>query len=127
MTTPVRYQFSSFTRKWRLTMFTERIDSTSTERVQVGVEADAEGLPYDPTGATVQFAFLVSSLDKPEVGDWKAGSWDVTRIGSYVAQCNVGADGVVELAPGVYYTWMKITDSAAGEIPAEQLAKLVVT
>lgn len=124
---PVRYRFSSFGRKWRFYMFTDRIDSSFTQRVQVGVEADSAGLPYDPTDATVQFAFLTSFLDKPDPGDWKSGSWDVTRIGSYVAQCNVGAAGVIELQPGNYYVWMKITDPVAGETPGDQLAKLIVT
>src|SRR5688572_15876877 len=108
-------------------MFTERIDSTSLARVQAGVEADADGLPYDPTAATVQFAHLTSGLDKPDPGDWKTGSWDVTRIGTYVAQCNVGPGGAVTLSPGNYYTWIKITDPVAGEIPIEQIAKLIVT
>jgi hypothetical protein len=124
---PVRYRFSSFTRKWRITMFTERVDSTSLARVQAGVEADANGLPYDPTATTVQFAFLTSRLDKPDPGDWKTGSWDVTRIGTYVAQCNVGTGGAVALSPGNYYTWIKITDPVAGEIPIEQIARLIVT
>jgi len=127
MTTPVRYRFSSFERKWGITMFTERIDSTSLERVQAGVEADSDGLPYDPTGATVAFAFLTSNLDKPEAGDWKAGTWDVTRIGTHVAEALVGTGGVVALAAGNYYVWIKITDATAGETPAEQLAKLIVT
>ena len=107
-------------------MFTERVDSTSLARVQAGVEADADGLPYDPTDATVQFAFLSSSLDKPEAGDWKAGTWDVTRIGTYVAEVLVGTGGAVALTAGVYYVWIKITDATAGETPAEQIAKLIV-
>lgn len=122
----VRYRFTSFGRKWEFTMFTDRIDSTSLERVQAGVTADSQGLPYDPTAATVRFAFLSSQLAKPQSGDWKTGSWDVTRIGSYVAQCNVGAGGAVQLAAGNYYTWIQINDPVAGEIPAEQIAKLIV-
>ena len=122
----VRYRFTSFRRKWGFTMFTDRIDSTSLARVQIGVTADSNGLPYNPTSATVQMAFLTSQLDKPNPGDWKTSSWDVTRIGSYVAQCNVGSGGAVELQPGNYYTWIKITDPVAGEIPIEQVAKLIV-
>lgn len=127
MTTPVRYRFSSFSRKWRITMFTERIDSLSLERVQAGVEADADGLPYDPTGATLSWAFLADSLSKPTAPDWKAGTWDVTRIGAYVAECLVGTGGVIALAAGNWYVWIKIIDASAGETPAEQIAKLVVT
>lgn len=107
-------------------MLTDRIDSTSLERVQAGVEADADGLPYDPTAATVVFAFMSTALAKPQAGDWKTGNWDVTRIGSYVAQCNVGDGGAVELQPGNYYAWIRITDAAAGETPIEQLGKLIV-
>lgn len=107
-------------------MFTERVEAMSTARIDVGVTADSQGLPYDPTSATVQFACLSSQLAKPAPGDWVAGSWDVTRIGSYVAQLNVGPDGVVTLAAGTYYVWIKITDPVAGEIPIEQIAKLIV-
>ena len=122
----VRYRFTSFGRKWKFTMFTDRIDSTSLARVEAGVTADSQGLPYDPTAATVRFAFLPSQLAKPAPGDWKTGTWDVTRIGSYVAQCNVGDGGAVQLAAGNYYTWIQINDPVAGEIPAEQIAKLIV-
>lgn len=122
----VRYRFTSFGKKWSFVMFTERIEASQTARVDVGVTADSQGLPYDPTSATVQFAFLSSQLAKPAPGDWVSGSWDVTRIGSYVAQCNVGSNGVTTLTAGNYYTWIKITDPVAGEIPIEQIAKLIV-
>lgn len=123
----VRYRFGSFGRKWRMIMFSDRIDDTSTERVQASVEADANGLPYDPTHAEVQFAFLADPLAKPQLSDWKTGSWDVTRIGAYVAQCNVGEGGAVELQAGNYFAWIRITDPVAGETPTEQLGKLIVT
>lgn len=122
----IRFRVTSFGRKWKFTMFTDRIDSTSLARVQAGVTADSQGLPYDPTAATVRWAFLESQLAKPQAGDWKTGTWDVTRIGSYVAQCNVGDGGAVQLAAGNYYAWIQINDPVAGEIPAEQIAKLIV-
>lgn len=107
-------------------MLTERINSLTLERVQAGVEADADGLPYDPTDATVAFAFLTDALTKPDVSDWENGTWDVTRIGSYVAQILVGDGGAVELQAGNYYAWIRITDATAGETPIDQLGKLIV-
>lgn len=107
-------------------MLTEQINSLTLERVQAGVEADADGLPYDPTDATVAFAFLTSALTKPTAPDWENGTWDVTRIGSYVAQILVGDGGAAELQPGNYYVWIRITDATAGETPIDQLGKLIV-
>lgn len=107
-------------------MLTERVSILNSSRVQVVVTADADGLPYDPTGAAVRFAFLTDRLARPEPGDWVAGSWDVTRIGSFVAQCNVGDEGVTALDQGYYYVWIELNDPAAVERPTAQLAKLLV-
>lgn len=108
-------------------MITERISVISLERVQAIISADSGGLPYNPTAATVEFAFLESARANPASGDWKTGSWDTTRIGTYAAQCKVGSGGAVSLAIGEYYVWIRITDAASGETPIIPIAKLVVS
>lgn len=106
-------------------MITQRVSSLSKARVQAAVQADSDGLPYDPTGATVEFSFVEDKLANPSV--WNAGTWDVTRIGTYVAQCNVGPGGAISLPVGEYYVWIRITDATAGETPVEPIAKLIVS
>lgn len=125
--TQVKYRFGGLERKWRFTMLMERVNVTSLARVQTVVRADADGLPYDPRNASVEFAFLTTALANPAGGDWKTGSWDVTRIGEYVAQINVGPGGAATLTVGEYYVWIRLNDSVAGEIPVEPIAKLIVS
>lgn len=105
---------------------TERISSLSRERVEMTVTADSNGLPYNPTGATAEMAFIASPFTEPGAGDWKAAIWDVTRIGTYVAQCLVGPGGTVNLAVGGYYVWARLTDAVSGEQPTGQIARLFV-
>ena len=121
------YRFTGPVNKWRFSMTTERISVLNKSQIQVAVEADHSGLPYNPTAATVEFAFLEPALAVPVGGDWKAGTWDVTKIGTYVAQCNVGPGGAFVPAIGEYYTWIRVTDAAAGETPVECVGKLIVS
>jgi hypothetical protein len=89
-----------------------------TRYVAIPVSATGTtGLPIDPTGDTVQFAFMPTPPGtSPGNGDWRAGSWASTSSGGYLAQCLVGpANGGVALATGTYQIWLKVTDSP--EIP----------
>jgi hypothetical protein len=91
------------------------ISSLSTQYVQVPVRAYSEGLPYNPTGLTVQMGF-VSGWGHP--GTWNAASWASTSTisGYYIAQCLVGpGSGGVDLAVGTYNVWLMVTSSP--EIP----------
>jgi len=108
-------------------MITERISSLSLEQVQAAVQADSNGLPYNPTGATVEFAFIENKLVNPSSPDWKTGTWDVSRIGSYVAQCKVGPSGSANPGIGEYYVWLRITDATAVETPIGPIGKLIVS
>lgn len=89
------------------------ISSLSTAYVLTDVSAKMSGAFIDPTGDTVQMAFKPGSRD-PEAGDWKTASWETnttTTPDTYSARCLVGPDGVVELVPGIYSMWVKVTDS----------------
>jgi hypothetical protein len=125
--TQVRYFIDELAAKWVFQMVSvERVSALSKARVNLSVRADADGLPYDPTHATPEMAFMSSPLTEPSSGDWKTATWDVTRIGSYIMQCLVGPGGTVTLPRGGYYVWARITDPVAGEIPVESVARLFV-
>jgi len=103
------------TERWRVGVPTvQQYASTSREYVPVPVSAMVAGVPYDPTGDTVQMAF-VAGFGEPASGDWKAAVWDSAGGGRYFAQCLIGPGGTVVLAPGVWNVWVKITDSP--EVP----------
>lgn len=123
----VVFTFGELSSKWEFTMLTLRANAESRARVQIDVRADSDGLPYDPTSAIAEMAFMAGPLIEPGAGDWKACNWDVTRVGTYVMQCLVGPGGTVSLAKGGYYVWARLTDAASGEIPLRQVARFLVT
>jgi hypothetical protein len=105
----------------------EPIAAVSLENVNISWTAECAGVSIDPTGQTqgqlllpVQFAFPVSSgnpLRPAEPVTWYAGAWllGTTSIG-FIAQCLVGAGGLVTLAAGqTYDVWSMVTSSP--EVP----------
>ena len=59
----------------------------------VPVSATQEGVSYDPTADTVQFAFMPQATQVPQVSDWVSGSWDTNTASvlyPYSAKCLVG-------------------------------------
>lgn len=89
----------------------------STEYVLVPISAVKAGVSYNPTGDVVQFAFMPTATQVPQVSDWVAGSWDSVPtdvIYPYVAKCLIGPGGTV-LGIGTYIIYLKITDNP--EIP----------
>ncbi len=102
------------------------IPAISLEYVRVQLSAEASGAPVNPTGDTVQMAFLPGS-QAPESGDWKSATWDTdttTTPTTYRAQCLVGPSGTVTLTRGSYTIWVKITDSP--EVPVRPVGSLKV-
>jgi hypothetical protein len=99
------------------------ISSLSRVMVQVPVTARLNGSPnYDPTGDVVAMAFIPGPA-KPDGDDWHVGSWGTDPGPTYLAQCLVGPDAV-ELTPGTYQIWVKVTD--APEQPVMQAGQLVI-
>lgn len=126
----VAYRVAGPVLKWMVTMTSIRLSPLTLERVRFPVYADSAGAPYDPTGATVQAAFMggdgYESGDDPAPGDWKAATWDTTVTGNYVAGCLVGPGGAAVLDVGSYSCWVKITDATAGETVVRQVGTLIV-
>jgi hypothetical protein len=90
----------------------------STEYVIIPVVATKVGLPYNPTGDVVKFAFMPTATQVPVTGDWVAGAWDTNTTNvlyPYAAKCLVGPTGTVTLGIGSYIIYIQITDNP--EIP----------
>ena len=89
----------------------------SLQYILVPVNATKSGEPYNPTGDTVQFAFLTSFGSVPQNSDWVTGNWTTLQNYNYpyVAQCLVGPGGTTTLATATYVIWIQITDNP--EIP----------
>ena len=102
------------------------ISSLSTQYILVPVRAQSMGLPYNPTGLTVEMAFI-DGWAEPGSGDWNAASWASTSTvnGAYLAQCLVGPEGTITLAIGAYQTWVRITGSP--EIPVIATGTTTIT
>jgi hypothetical protein len=105
----VQITVSSPTTKWQMGgVMTPTLSQASTEYVRVPVFASAAGVPVNPTSYAVSMAFT-TTYAAPTA--WQSAGWDITQIGGYVAQCLIGPNGVVTLAPGTYYVWLKILAS----------------
>lgn len=102
------------------------LSTASLEYVRVPMSAESAGAAVNPTGDTVQMAFLAGS-GPPAGGDWKTASWDTdatTYPPTYSAQCLVGPSGTVTLAAGIYSVWVKVTDSP--EVPVKRAGQMKV-
>lgn len=97
------------------------ISTASKEYVRAEVEANINGVPYDPTGDTVMFAF--TATDNLVGASWYTGSWETGGTTGYIARCLVGP-GVVDLAKGTYVIHVKVTDNP--EVPIKRAGVLVV-
>ena len=99
----------------------------STQYVLVPVTATKAGAPYNPTGDTVQFAFMPQATQVPGDSDWVSGSWQAdasSLLYPYLAQCLVGPSGTVTLGIGTYVMYVKISDNP--EVPVLLAGQLQV-
>lgn len=90
----------------------------STEYVNVPVSVTKAGQSYNPTSDTVQFAFMPTPTQVPQVSDWVSGIWETDSTNilyPYLAQCLVGPAGTITLGTGNYIVYIKITDNP--EVP----------
>lgn len=100
----------------------------STQYVLIPVAATKAGVSYNPTGDTVQFAFMPLATQVPQVSDWVSGSWQTdssSLLYPYLAQCLVGPAGTITLGLGSYYIYIKVTDNP--EIPVLVTGQLQIT
>ena len=94
----------------------------------VPVQVTKLGVAYNPTGDTVQFAFMPTPTQVPGNTDWVAGSWDTSQASvlfPYNAKCLIGPGGTITLGIGTYISYMKVTDDP--EIPVTVVGQLQVS
>jgi hypothetical protein len=104
--------------EWDVGYTTIGISHLALEYVLIPVAATKAGISYNPTGDTVQFAFMPTPTQVPGSGDWVSGAWDTDTTNilyPYSAKCLVGPGGTIVLGIGSYIVYIKVTDSP--EIP----------
>ena len=104
--------------EWTVGTTSIGLSQLATEYVLIPVAATKAGVPYNPTGDIVQFAFMPQATQVPGNSDWVTGSWDTDTasvIYPYSAKCLVGPSGAITLGIGTFVIYVKITD--APEVP----------
>ena len=94
------------------------ISQLSTEYVIFPVAATNSGSSYNPSADLVQFAFMPTPTQVPQLSDWVDGAWEPVPsniLYPYQALCLVGPSGDITLGIGTYVVYLKITDHP--EIP----------
>lgn len=96
---------------------TVQMSQLSLQYITVPVQAFQGGTAYNPTGGTVQFAFVDNVGSLPTSGQWVNGSWITIPNFNYPysAQCLVGPGGATAPTAGTYNVWIKVT--ATPEVP----------
>lgn len=98
------------------------ISHLSLEYVSVPLAAfTLEGEPYNPTGDTVQMAFMPQASQVPQSGDWQAAILSANPenvLYPYVISCLVGPGGTITLGIGTYVIYTKVIDNP--QIPVRQ-------
>jgi hypothetical protein len=92
------------------------------------VTATKAGVPYNPTGDLVQFAFMATPTQVPQVSDLVTGSWDVNPssvLFPYSAKVLVGPGGTITLGIGTYVVYQKTSDHP--EVPFDIVGYLQVS
>jgi hypothetical protein len=105
-----------------------RLSPLSHEQIRFPVYADSNGVPVDPTGYTVEAAFMGGDdfAADPDTGDWKAATWETTVTGNYVAAAAVGPGSVNVLTVDTYRCWVRITSLFDDIQIVRQVGQLVV-
>lgn len=95
------------------------VSQLSRQYVCVPISAQTiAGLPDNPTGDTVQMAFMPQPTQVPQLADWQTAVWasrTTDVLNPYAACCLVGPGGTIQLGIGTYVMYVKITDSP--EVP----------
>ena|SRR5215469_6472611 len=76
------------------------------------------GAAYNPTGNTVQMAFMPQATQPPGSSDWQTAIWGTNSanvLEPYTAFCLIGPGGTIQLGTGTYVVYVKVTSNP--EIP----------
>lgn len=94
------------------------MNQLSTQYVFIPVQATRSGAAYNPTGDSVQMAFMPTATQVPGNSDWVAASWDTNTTSvlfPYSVKCLVGPAGVINPGLGTYVMYIKVVDNP--EVP----------
>ena len=94
----------------------------------VPVSATEAGEPVNPTSDLVQFAFMPTPTQVPQVSDLVTGSWETNPYSilfPYNAKCLVGPGGTITLGIGTYVVYQKTTDNP--QIPFDIVGYLQIS
>jgi hypothetical protein len=98
------------------------LSSLSLEFIKVPVSVVLNGVAYDPHSDPVALSFPLRGA-APTV--WTAGSWESDGAGGWQARILVGPGGVLQLAPGTYDCWIRVTDSPEQPIRKAGIVEVV--
>ena len=113
--------------RWVVGFETLTVSHLATEYVLIPLSVNKAGVPYNPGGDTIVFAFMPNAVQVPVTADWVSGSWETVPtniIYPYNAKCLVGPSGSTALTLGTYVIYLKITDNP--EIPVLTAGQLVI-
>ena len=100
----------------------------STQYYLVPVSVTNLGLPYNPTGDSVQFAFMPTPTQVPQPSDLVGGVWETNPYSvlfPYNAKCLVGPGGTITLGIGTWIVYQKTTDNP--QIPFDIVGQLQIS
>lgn len=101
----------------------------SRDPLTYDVQAESAGKPWTPgAGSTFEGAYLPSPLVRPAAGDWKAGSLELTSIGTVrgLVMTGPGSANNNALAVGSWYEWVRLTDPTLGVQFVDMVGRVIV-
>ncbi|MGH3201733.1 MAG: hypothetical protein ACRDP5_06730 [Streptosporangiaceae bacterium] len=111
-----------------VTMPTLTQPASSTEPIQLLVNATKNGASYNPTGDPVYIAVLLNGTPQPAPGSsaWNTAVWETDPGPQYWASLLLGPlNSGLTLLPGLYIAYLKITDNPA--VPIRAGAYVLIT
>ncbi len=124
----IRWQADLPWTEWTVGYTAIGLSHLALEYVLIPVSATKAGISYNPVSDVVQFAFMPTPTQVPQVSDWVSGAWDTDTTNilyPYNAKCLVGPGGTIVLGIGTYIIYLKITDNP--EIPVLVAGQLQVS
>lgn len=94
----------------------------SKEFVKSRIKAYEDGVLVNPTGDTVEMAFVPYDQEPP-VPSWQTSEWEVAN-GAFFARCLVGPGGTVTLTAGLYDVYVRI--NGAAEVPVLLAGRIAI-
>lgn len=99
----------------------QTISVVSTEYVRVPISITKNGVTFDPTSDSLSMSFGPTAA-APTI--FHTGTWEVAGTNTF-ALCLIGPGGNVQLTPGTWFVYVKVTDSP--EVPVKYAGTIQIT